>query len=246
MDERLSRLQSGDAADQLNGLGWLCHQARQFPITLVPETLERLVWLLHSPDDDVRSAVIQLLSALVKYPTDMGPMLIHLGVLDALPEHSSPDFLADLMRCSPRCQQLVLERDILRAISCRFLTIGQFANLSGAAVRDQPAADLFRDLFSQNVKNIPTANPDDLYQIIIAMKSFILSDDEFLSMFVEKDVISALLARAEGTVKCELELVSFMRTIATHSQESESCWRNWESLPGSSRNYRTRVRLASV
>jgi hypothetical protein len=163
--------------------------------------------------------VIQLLSALVKHPSETGLILIHLGVLDGLPDDSSPDFVADFMRWSPDCRWLLLERNILKTISRRVLTIGQFANLSGAPVRDQPATDSFRELFNQNVQNISTANPDDLCQIIIAMKSFILSD-EFLSMFACKNVIAALIARVEGIVKCELELVSSMRTIATHSQES--------------------------
>jgi len=67
------------------------------------------------------------------------------------------------------------------------------------------------------VRNIALANLSDLREIVVAFRCFLLSDEEFLRVFIENDVLAKLLTKAFCNWECELELIRLMRTILPHA-----------------------------
>jgi hypothetical protein len=222
--DRLARLRSEDPSggEQLSALGWLINQVCQQTVVLDAPVLRVILDLLYSPLPDVPSSATQLLRHLVKYPSKMGLILVKLRMFDVWPD-PPPSFIADLMRSSADCRQLLLAGGVLDRIRRGHFSAGDFAELSGAAVLDQAPSDLFCELFLRNVRNISEADPRDLRELTIAFQCFVTADDAFIQMFVENNVLQALLERSGDDLDCELEMIYLLARLATHSPETAEC-----------------------
>jgi hypothetical protein len=221
LQQKLKLLWSDDPGTQLNALGWLDIQAKNGIIYFAESHLDRFLEILQSPPDaDCRETVLRLVYRLVKYPSEMGTLLLRHGILEiieSLGRLPPVEFLADLMRASSDCQAFLLQDGVSRRLwHC---SIVDFAVLSSAIAFKRPIDDDSRDYFLANLNNIPAADDDDLPILVASLCTFVVADPAFVALFCDKNPLKQLFARISNS-KAEGEAVALFTVIANHSLET--------------------------